>query len=171
MDLSDEIDFDGTTFTNANLPPTRRQGLEAELDYTPIAGLKAHLAYTFIDARFRAGPHAGNEIPLVARNKVSAQLVSSNGRFGTYTLATTTVGNQRYSGDFANSLGTLAGYTTVDLQGRWTLPQRWSVTARLINALDRRYSPFAGFSTFFNDHYYYPADARSFFVSVRYDFP
>ena len=169
LDLTDEIDFDGTTFANVNLPPTRRQGLEAEIDYAVAARLKAHIAYTLTDARFRAGPDAGNEIPLIARNKVSAQLVSGNGRFGTYTLATTTVGNRRYSGDFANSLGTLAGYTTVDLQGRWAV-DRLTLTARVINALDRRYAPFAGYSTFFNDHYYYPADARSFFASVRYDF-
>jgi iron complex outermembrane receptor protein len=169
MDLTDEIDFDGTTFANVNLPPTRRQGLEAEIDWTVIAGVKAHAAYAFIDASFRDGRNAGNEIPLVARNKGSLQLTSNNGAFGAYTIAATTVGNRRYSGDFANALGTLAGYTTVDLQGRWTLA-RWTVTARLINALDRRYAPFAGYSTFVNDHYYYPADARSFFVSVRYDF-
>jgi iron complex outermembrane receptor protein len=78
------------------------------------------------------------------------------------------VGHRRYSGDFANVRGTLAGYTTVDLQGSWKLA-RWTLTAKLINALDRRYAPFAGYSTFVNDHYYYPADARSLFASVRYD--
>jgi iron complex outermembrane recepter protein len=168
MDLTDEIDFDGTIFANVNLPPTRRQGLEAEVDWRIVARLKAHAAYTFTDARFRAGPNAGNEIPLVARNKASLQLTSSNGRLGTYSIVTTYVGDRAYSGDFANALGRLAGYTTVDLQGRWTLA-RWTVTAKLINALDRRYAPFAGFSTFLNDHYYYPADARSAFLSVRYD--
>src|SRR6267154_352319 len=40
MDLTDEIDFDGTLFANVNLPPTRRQGLEAEIDWTVIAGVK-----------------------------------------------------------------------------------------------------------------------------------
>ncbi|HEY4039585.1 MAG TPA: TonB-dependent receptor, partial [Burkholderiaceae bacterium] len=103
LDMTDEIDFDGTTFANVNLPATRRQGLESEVDYAIVPRLKAHVAYTFTDAGFRAGPDAGNEIPLVARNKVSAQLVSGNGRFGTYTVAATTVGNRRYSGDFANS--------------------------------------------------------------------
>ena len=44
------------------------------------------------------------------------------------------------------------------------------MTARVINALDRRYAPFAGYSTFVNDYYYFPADARSFFVGARYDF-
>jgi iron complex outermembrane receptor protein len=168
MDLTDEIDFDGTTFANVNLPATRRQGLEAEVDWPIIARLKAHAAYTFTDARFRAGSNAGNEMPLVARNKASLQLVSSNDRLGTYSIVTTYVGDRAYSGDFANTLGRLAGYTTVDLQGRWTFA-RWTVTAKLINALDRHYAPFAGFSTFYNDHYYYPVDARSAFLSVRYD--
>jgi iron complex outermembrane receptor protein len=170
MDLTDEIDFDGTVFANVNLPPTRRQGIEAEVDWPVIARLKAHAAYTFTDARFREGTNAGNQIPLVARNKASLQLISNNGHLGTYSLAGTYVGNRRYSGDFANSLGSLAGYTTVDLQGRWTLA-RWTFTARLINALNRRYAPFAGFSTFVNDYFYYPADPRSLFVSVRYDLP
>ncbi|HUD27065.1 MAG TPA: TonB-dependent receptor [Burkholderiaceae bacterium] len=169
MDLTDEIDFDGTTFANVNLPPTRRQGLEAEIDWTVIAGVKAHAAYAFIDATFQEGPNAGHEIPLVARNKASVQLTSNNGSLGSYTLAATYVGNRRYSGDFANAFGTLAGYTTVDLQGRWTVA-RWTVTARVINALDRRYAPFAGYSTFVNDHFYFPADARSLFVSAGYRF-
>jgi iron complex outermembrane receptor protein len=169
IDLSDEIDFDGTTFANVNLPPTRRQGLEAEIDWPVIGGIKAHAAYAFIDASFREGPYAGNQIPLVARNKASLRLTSSDRGLGAYSLAATYVGDRRYSGDFANSLGSLAGYMTVDLQGRWTV-KRWTLTARLINALDRRYAPFAGFSTFLNDYFYYPADARSLLVSVRYDF-
>jgi iron complex outermembrane recepter protein len=168
MDLSDEIGFDATTFANVNLPATRRQGLEVEVDRRVIAGLNAHAAYTLTDAKFREGVNAGNELPLVARNKVSLQLTFEGGGLGAYSLATTTVGGRRYSGDFANAHGNLAGYTTVDLQGSWKVA-RWTLTAKLINALDRRYAPFAGYSTFVNDHYYYPADARSLFFSARYD--
>lgn len=169
LDLVDEIAFDGNTFTNVNLPPTRRQGLEAQADYALAPRLKAHAAYTYDDARFAAGAYAGNEVPLVARNKESLQLTSNNGRFGTYTVATTTVGARRYSGDFANAHGTLAGYTTLDLQARWNFAP-WTVTAKALNALNRRYSPYAGYSSFYNDAYFYPADARSLFLAVRYDY-
>jgi iron complex outermembrane recepter protein len=169
MALTDEIDFDGTTFANVNLPPTRRQGLEAEIDWPVLARVKAHAAYAFTDATFRAGPNAGNDLPLVARNKASLRLTVSEGGLGTYSLAGTYVGQRRYSGDFANALGKLAGYTTLDAQGRWNIA-RWTITAKLINAFDRHYAPFAGYSTFYQDHYYYPADARSLFVSARYDF-
>jgi iron complex outermembrane receptor protein len=168
VNLADEIAFDGNTFANVNLAATRRQGLEAELDWPVAAGVKAHAVYTYTDARFREGAYDGRQIPLVARNKGALRLTSSDGGYGAYSLAVTYVGHRRYSGDFANVRGTLAGYTTVDLQGSWKLA-RWTLTAKLINALDRRYAPFAGYSTFVNDHYYYPADARSLFASVRYD--
>ena len=39
-----------------------------------------------------------------------------------------------------------------------------------MNALDKKYSPFAGYSASNSDTYYYPADGRSFFISGRYDF-
>jgi outer membrane receptor protein involved in Fe transport len=51
----------------------------------------------------------------------------------------------------------------------WNL-KPWKVTARLLNALDKKYSPNAGYSVFANDTFYYPADPRSVFVSARYDF-
>jgi len=168
LNLTDEIAFDGTTFANVNLPATRRQGLEAEIDWPATAALKVHAAYTYTDARFRKGTYDGRDIPLVARNKGAFRLASRDVGYGAYSLAATTVGNRRYSGDFANARGSLAGYTTVDLQGSWKLA-RWTLTGKLINAFDRRYAPFAGYSTFVNDFFYYPADARSLFISARYE--
>ena len=68
-----------------------------------------------------------------------------------------------------NAHGMLAGYTTPDLQAVWAF-KPWRITAKLLNALDRKYSPLAGYSAFFNDTYFYPADRRSAFVSGRFDF-
>ena len=58
---------------------------------------------------------------------------------------------------------------TLDLQAVWNL-KPWKITAKLINALDKKYASTAGYSAFFNDTYYYPTDPRSVFVSGRYDF-
>ena len=63
----------------------------------------------------------------------------------------------------------LSGYTTLDLQSGWQL-KPWKITAKLLNALDKKYAPFAGYSAARNDTYFYPADRRSVFVSARYDF-
>jgi iron complex outermembrane receptor protein len=108
-------------------------------------------------------------MPLVPRDKLTLQLTWDAGRAGTYSAVANHVGARRYSGDFSNARGTLSGYTTLDLQAAWNL-KPWTVTARLLNALDKRYAPYAGYSTWINDHYYYPADGRSFHLSARYDF-
>ena len=43
-------------------------------------------------------------------------------------------------------------------------------SARLLNAFDKRYSPYAGYSTFQSDYYYYPADGRTFLMTASYNF-
>ena len=72
------------------------------------------------------------------------------------------------SGDFSNSLNKLPSYTTLDLRANWVIkPVTISLSA--LNLTDKKYSPFGLFSTFKNDYYYFPADGRSFYLSVRYD--
>ena len=169
LKLTDEIGFDGTAFANVNLAPTRRNGLETELDWHLAANLRARFSYTYTDAIFRDGAYAGKQVPLVPHNKTSAQLTWKDGAIGTYSVVANYVGERIYSGDFANIRGKLPAYGTMDLQGSWDL-KAWTITAKLLNAFDKRYASSGGYSTFYSDHYYFPADARSLFVSARYLF-
>ena len=166
IELTDEIGFDGSS--NTNLDPTRRQGGELEADWKISDDWQAKAAYAYVDATFRSGANSGKEVPLVARNQASAQLIWNTGRTGSYSALVRYVGERRYGSDYANAQGVLAGYTTLDLQSVWNL-KPWKVTAKLINAFDKKYSPYAGYSAYKNDTYYYPADGRSVFVSARYD--
>lgn len=169
MTLKDEIGYDGALGANTNFAPTLRQGLEAELDWRITGRLRARLAYAWTDAEFRSGPHGGKRVPLVPRDKATLQLTWDAGRAGVYSAMANYVGARRYSGDFDNVRGHLAGYTTVDMQAAWNL-KPWTFTARLLNAFDKRYAPYAGYSPWIADHYYYPADGRSFHLGARYDF-
>lgn len=169
LNLKDEIGYDGSVGANINFDPTRRQGVEVEFGWRIAESLRTQVAYAYTDAQFRDGPYAGKDIPLVPRDKATVQLVWNAGAAGTYAALANHVGNRRYSGDFANVRGMLPGYTTVDFQAAWQL-KPWTITARILNAFDKRYSPFAGYSTFISDHYYYPADGRSFRLAARYDF-
>ncbi len=169
LKLTDEIGFDGAAFANVNLAPTRRNGVETELDWHLAANLRARFSYTYTDAIFRDGAYAGKQVPLVPHNKTSAQLTWKDGAIGTYSVVANYVGERIYSGDFANIRGKLPAYGTMDLQGSWDL-KPWTITAKLLNAFDKRYASSGGYSTFYSDHYYFPADARSLFVSARYMF-
>lgn len=173
MRLKDEIGYDGSAGggfgANVNLDPTRRQGLETEIDWRITGELKARLAYAYTDAEFSDGPYAGKEIPLVPRDKATLQLNWDTGRTGRYTAVANYVGARRYSGDFANLHGRLDAYTTLDLQAAWQL-KPLEITLRLLNAFDKRYASYAGYSPWVADHYYYPADGRSLHLGVRYTF-
>ncbi|MGE5386120.1 MAG: TonB-dependent receptor family protein [Betaproteobacteria bacterium] len=168
LDLTDEIGYDGNAFANVNFDPTRRQGFEAEIDWRLTSQLRARLSYAYVDASFRSGAYRDKRLPLVPRDKGSLQLLWDGGQWGKYTALVNAVGDRRYSGDFFNTRKRLAGYTTVDLHAAWDL-KPWLVSVRLLNAFDKRYSPFAGYSPFISDYYYYPADGRSLFVSAKYE--
>ena len=169
LDLTDEIAYDDGLGANTNLAPTRRNGAEIEVAWTIAEGLQAKAAYAFTDARFRAGAYSGNAVPLVPRDQASAQLNWNSSHAVSYSAVVRHSGERRYGSDFTNTQPMLAGYTTLDLQALWNL-KPWKITARLLNALDKKYSPLAGYSAFYKDSYYYPADRRSFFVSARHDF-
>ncbi len=173
MHLKDEIGYDGSAGggfgANVNLDPTRRQGLETEIEWRIASRFTAKFAYAYTDAEFSEGPYVGKQVPLVPRDKATLQLIWDAGMPGRYAAVVSHVGARRYSGDFANAHGELAGYSTLDLQAAWNL-KPWTITARLLNALDKRYASYAGYSPWVVDHYYYPADGRSLHVGARYSF-
>ena len=169
MNLSDEIAYDGMLFANVNLDKTRRRGLELEANWQIVPTVSALLSYTYTDSTFREGIYDGNQVPLVPNNSASAKLLWDGGTIGKYSAVATYVGERYYSGDFANTLGKLPGYTTVDFMAGWNL-KPWSISARLLNAFDKKYSPYAGYSTFQSDYYYYPADGRTFLMTASYNF-
>lgn len=169
MELRDEIGFDNVTFANTNFAPTRRNGLESEFEWQLDRAFKLTAAYAYTEAKFSDGANAGKTLPLVPRENASLQLSWDSGNIGRYAAAAHYIGDRYYSGDFANVRGHLAGYTTMDLRADWNL-KPWLITARVLNAFDQRYAPFAGYSVFLPGYYYYPADGRSLFLSARYDF-
>jgi iron complex outermembrane receptor protein len=168
LDLTDEIGLDSVTFTNVNLPRTRRQGMELEGEARLGGSLRARATYTLASAQFRDGPDSGNRVPLVARHKGSLGLSWEAGHWGLHTLAATFIGPRHYAGDTANAREKLAGYGVADWRSDWEL-DAWQLTLRVLNLFDKRYAQFAGVQAFPpNDFFYYPADARTLIVSAAY---
>lgn len=169
LDLTDEIGYDGALFANTNFAPTRRDGMEVEGDWKVNNLLTLKASYTYIDAKFREGSYADKAVPLVPRHQGNLQAVVKTGSFGAYSAILHHTGERRYGSDFDNTHGTLGSYTTLDLQASWNF-KPWQISAKLMNATDRKYSPFAGYSASKNDTYYYPVDGRALYVTSRYDF-
>jgi iron complex outermembrane receptor protein len=167
--VSDEIGFDSTQQINANLDPTRHQGIEAELSWEMLTDLKAKVSYAYNNAEFKNGLNKGNALPSVPKNSAHAQLHWNALSLGKYVAQLNYVGERRTVGDFANTLNKLPSYTTLDLRANWELKQ-FTISLNALNVTDKKYSQSAIFSSFRNDYFYYPSNGRTFYLSASYDF-
>lgn len=66
MRLTNELHFNPVTGANVNLDPTRRQGVETIASWQVTNDVRLRGMLTYTDAVFRAGPFAGNEVPMVS---------------------------------------------------------------------------------------------------------
>jgi iron complex outermembrane receptor protein len=172
IDLSNEIFFEAFTFTNRNLPPTRRSGVEADARWQ-FGAFDAFVNYTYANSEFRSGEFggisiAGNEVPLVPRHAANAGLTW---RFMPRSQAHAVVqyvGTRRFDADEANTFRRMPSYTVVDV--KVTHEERaWGFAAGVRNLFDEKYfsyGVFTGFPTFAA----LPAPERTVFLTAQYAF-
>lgn len=146
----------------ANLGRTRRQGVEASLDWQ-ADGWTVSVNYAFTDARFREGfrmpgganPQAdadglitvtpGDQLPGVPRNAFNLRLARA-ARTWSAGVALRARSGQFLTGDEANANPRTPAYAVVDLDGRVALTPRLDVVAQVRNLFDRHYATFGTFA-------------------------
>jgi iron complex outermembrane receptor protein len=164
MQMNDEIAYDGTA--NVNLDQTRRIGSNIGLNMRPLKFLDIDASYTFVDAVFTAGANNGNYIPLVAKHSAEASVTFMLPAGLNLGSDVTYRGAVYQGGDYANSQDSIPPYFVYGAQAHWEYEREGQkVAVRLIvrNILDTSYAPLV-----FNYGAYYPAEGRSFSVSVEY---
>jgi iron complex outermembrane receptor protein len=116
MRLKNEIQYDPATFSNINLDPTQRYGLELSGRLAVGEPLELQASYTWMRAEFRSGPYQGNTVPLVPRNTASATATWKWSPATRYTVSVSYVGDKYFDNDQANDFGKkIPSYTTVDV--------------------------------------------------------
>jgi iron complex outermembrane receptor protein len=185
IDVHDEIHLDPFTtgVGNRNLPPSRREGLELEVQARPHRQLDVRAGYTYLNAKFREGVLAGSAftqqdvniagktVPLVPRHKVNVRVAWDFTAETRLAGIATYVSDQFMDNDEPNSLGTkIPSYTVVDLK----LTHRtgdWLLSASLNNVLNEKYFNYAVRSQFVADRYNaYPLPERNGMVTAEYRF-
>lgn len=174
IELDNEIVLDPVTFSNRNLPPTRRRGVEVEARWRPLSGFDLSLGYTYAEAEFRAGsfggtPIAGNDVPLVPRHALNlaagwglAQGLRLDGQLRH-------VGEQRYDSDELNAFNQkMSAYTVVDLKLGYERAG-WRLAAGVQNLFNTHYFSYGVF-TGFPTYAALPAPERTLFVTARHTF-
>jgi iron complex outermembrane receptor protein len=174
IDLRNEIFFDPLTFSNRNLQPTRRQGLELEARWQMNPSLDVHANYTYVDAKFREGqfggvPIAGNRVPLVPRHAANAGLGWVFMEKARADFEVRYVGSSPFDGDETNTFGRkMPAYTVADIK----MSMRsggWLLNAGVRNLFDKKYFSY-GVYTGFPTYAALPAPERTLFVSAQYTF-
>lgn len=176
MNLNNEIQYNALTFTNINLSPTRRYGMELEGKHNYTESFEVGVAYSYTVAKFREGVYgginvSGNNIPLVPRQRLTLSSFWKASEKTSLSANANYVGRQYFDNDQANTFAQqMPAYTTVDMK----LAHRegpWLLTAAANNLFDRQYFTYGIASTFtagkFNA---YPMQRRNFSLNANYQF-
>ncbi len=158
MRLNNEIQFFAPTFSNINLPPTSRKGLELDVSWDATQSLSLFGNVAATEAKFRNGmigavDVSGKFIPLVPRETVNAGFAW---RFNERTQirgVARHVGKQYYDNDQTNSFPSrMPAYALLDF--KLTHERRdWTASLAVNNVLDKQYYSYAirnGAGTSFN---------------------
>jgi len=169
LSLTDEIGYNPMTFANENFARTRREGAELEARWRALSALSLSAGLGVQNAKFVDGPNSGSTMTLVPNLRYKLGATYDAGAAGRYGATWTHVGKRRFGGDFDNTKERLDGYGLVDLHATWKV-RDLALQLRVANATNQKYAPYALYSSFRNDYFFYPAEARTVFVSARYDF-
>ncbi|HKA39156.1 MAG TPA: TonB-dependent receptor [Burkholderiales bacterium] len=175
MNIDNELFFDPATFTNRNLPPTRRQGVEAEAKWRLGRSVDLFVNYTYAVSEFRSGdfggvPIAGNEVPLVPRHAANAGAGWAFAPRVRADVVARYVGEQVFDGDETNTFGRkMPSYTVVDLKLTYE-SNGWLLGGGVKNLLNEKYFNYGVFDSFTPTFFAYPQPERSFFATAQYTF-
>ena len=165
--LRDEISYDASTYTNVNLPSSRRNGLTLSADTGLSDSLRIGAGYGYIDAEIRSGTHAGKRVPLVPEHQFNLYAEWRPQPNLLLRLDTEYVGEQFLGSDFDNASPPLDAYTVANLVSHYDLGD-WRFSAKINNLFDQRYSE-TGASSFAGDGFN-PSPERNFWVGASYVF-
>jgi len=189
MDITDEIHYNPITSSNINLAPTQHTGFELEGKTALDKTLEIGGRYTRTKARFTNGVYsgwesndysyspfsvsvAGKDVPLVPKDRLSANL---NWKMSTATRMTffvNYVGSQRYDNDQANQFQRMPDYVTADIKMSH-LMGAWRLSAGINNLFDRAYYSYGVTNvsgTVPVRYNVYPEARRNGYVSAEYRF-
>ncbi len=121
-DLKNEIAYYENYYTNINLDPTKRKGVDLSVRQRITSSLDIGGFATYKRSRFVEGTYAGNEIPLSPDKIYSFR---ANWKFASAQSLNVNIvytGSQQIGGDYVN-LYSMPAYTVTDLSYLYKLPK------------------------------------------------
>ena len=163
MKLKHELHFSSATFSNVNLDPTRREGVETIVGYRVADTVKLKGGFAYTDAEFRSGAFKDKHIPLVSRWTGTAGIGwDVVPKMAELDLDLRYIGERRLDNDQNNVQPMIPDHTVIDLRIGGEVDRfRWSFA--VLNLLDTDYFDYGIASTStFGRYNAYPQPGRTF---------
>ena len=168
----DEIAYDNNLFSNVNLDPVRRNGLELEGQISLNAAWKLAGSLQNIRARFASGAYAGNRPPHVSGTQLQARVSWQPVAAHRLELALNQRGSAIVGNDWANACAArVPARNTLDLGYAYApAGAGWSLSAGVDNLTDRKTFGWGFTNAACSATNVYPEAGRSFKLKARYTF-
>ena len=191
IDMKDEIFYNPLTFTNENMPKTRRQGVEVGAKAKPLSWLTLWGNYTYVIPTLRSEPSSGtyfslflfhppphftpipisikgNDIPAVPRHKGTLGVDINFPKGFLFSIRNNVVGARRFISDWGNEVERQHGYYTLDAK----LTYSWKGLKAFVvvnNITNQRYAEF-GVINSAGAEFFYPSPGRTYVGGLSYTY-
>jgi len=162
--LKNEIAYDENYYTNINLDPTKREGIDLNIRHRFTNAFDIGGFATYKHSRFVEGTYKGNAIPLSPDKIYSFR---ANWKFASaqsFGLIVVYTGSQQIGSDYTN-IYSMPSYTVTDLNYQYKLP-KWEFQVAVKNAFNKDYYSYA--TTNVGSIALYPDMKRSVFGVFKY---
>lgn len=148
----------GTAWSYRNVQETERKGVELFAEQY-LGKLRINESVSYVNAKVSKGTEKGNKIPYVPSTKVTLGGVYDI----TDGLSVKTDINYFSSAEDQSGYK-IKPYSTTDLSASYRHSSGWKLEAGIKNVFDKKYYRYQ------DGNYYKPADERTYFVGVNYEF-
>ena len=167
QDTTNEIAYDPTLFSNVNLDPTRRIGVEVEGNMALASNLRLSGSVQKMQAHYSGGPNDGKEFPLVSSVSAAVRLSWQLDDRQSVDVGVQHLGDARFGNDDSNTCAAqIPASTSLDARYAWKQAAwEWSVQGN--NLADQSSYSYAYSCT---KGSLYPDNGRSLKLGMKYKF-
>ncbi len=172
-DLRNEIIFDPANFSNINLDPTQRQGVDFDFSQRMTPSWTVSGIFSVREAHFSNGQYGGNTIPMSPKQVASIRSDWKIAAHQSIGIKFTSVAQQQISGDFVNQQS-MPGYSTADVRYGYKF-ENAELSVLIRNIFDRTYYSYAtnaydASSSYLRYTSVYPDQRRSIMAQFKWNF-
>ncbi|MFH0764209.1 MAG: TonB-dependent receptor [Candidatus Omnitrophota bacterium] len=169
MDVNDELFYDPLVWQNSIYNHTLHHGLNLETDFYLLDCVRAFFNYTYQRALFVGDKLAGNEIPLVPRNKISTGIKYTLKDCFNVVYSIDYVGARRFANDVRNDMPDLKEHIVHNIKFSY-YKYGFEVYGAINNIFNTEYTEYGALDFYLTNPGYYPSPRLNGSMGIRYKF-